>query len=102
MKAKEQHWQEINELRARIAALETELSNVGSDFVKNFCPYKPGQRVIVDGCNAIVLAIRFSADNHSNNLASIQVEYQTKDWVKHKTKNTDFIRESKRIQPVAD
>jgi len=98
MRTKEQHWQEINELRAKIAALEVELSKTGAEFANNHCPYKKGDRVIVDGCNAIVLCVRFSADAHKNNLALIQVEYHTKDWVKHKTKNTDFVCDDTRIK----
>ena len=90
---KEQKWQEINELRAKIAQLEVQLNTIGRQFAKDYCGFKVGQKVIALNECAIVTNIFFDPDCHESSTAAIHVEFYTENWDRpQKNRNKQILR----------
>lgn len=93
---KEQRWQKINEMRAKIARLTTDLNKFGREFAKDYCGFEVGEKVIALGECAIVTGIFFDGDAHESNLSAIAVEFWVKNWDRpQERRNRQTLRPSK-------
>jgi len=95
-----QHIQKILDLRADIAKLSVELNTIGKEYTAKYCPFKPKDKVLIDGSPAEVYSVGFDPDSYIEGRAKIQVKYFESDWSGPKTTGIliETITDSKRIK----